>query len=88
MLNHCQMGNYRKPPNVPGSPLRNQPQREPDAYEDIARQYGLFDMMYDALPSHSVRSVDEEYDAYLTAPPPPHDLEILEFWEVCKTVLL
>lgn len=81
------MEEYRKLPDVPGSPLRNRPQREPDAYEDIARQYGLVDMMFDALPSQPVRSINEEYQAYLTAPPPLSN-DIIQFWEVCKTIMM
>lgn len=75
------MEDYRKPPDVPGSPLRNRPQRGLDAFEDIARQYGLVDMMLDELPSQPVRSINEEYQAYLTSPP-SLESNIIMFWEV------
>jgi hypothetical protein len=57
---------------------------EVDKYYSIAAQYGL-DM--DIGASEGVeQTIDQEYQAYITAPLVARKVNILKFWEVCDIV--
>jgi hypothetical protein len=50
-------------------------------YMRLAEQYGLSDMVIGE--SHrNEQMVVQEYQAYITAPSSPRDVDILKFWEV------
>ena len=59
---------------------------EPDlgvlpAYMSLAAQYGLEDMTIGASDTQE-RSIEQEYQAYITASLSPTNIDILKFWEV------
>jgi hypothetical protein len=52
------------------------------AYMTLAAQYGLDDDMIIGIPGKYQRSVEEEYQAYITAPTLSGKVDPLKFWEV------
>ena len=50
-------------------------------YMSLAEQYGLEDMD-DGNPDENTQTVEQEYQAYVTALPSPKSVDILKFWEV------
>jgi hypothetical protein len=56
-------------------------------YMRLAEQYGLSDMVVGE--SHrNEQTIVQEYQAYITAPPSPRDVDILKFWEVGNNVVM
>jgi hypothetical protein len=56
---------------------------QPFALDDLAGQYGLEDFM--DFVDHTVQheqSIDDEFNAYMTALLAPKGTDILKFWEV------
>jgi hypothetical protein len=50
-------------------------------YMSLAAQYGLEDMDIGASNSPE-QTIEQEYQAYITAPLSPKSMDILKFWEV------
>lgn len=59
--------------------------RETPAYMSLAEQYGLEDDM-DVGSSANTQSVEQEYQAYITAPLSSKKVDIVKFWEVSSEV--
>jgi hypothetical protein len=51
------------------------------AYMSLAAQYGITDMEI-GNPGIPDQTVEQEYQAYITAPLSPNTMDILKFWEV------
>jgi hypothetical protein len=60
--------------------------REPPAYMSLAAQYGLSDDMDIGRPAGNEPTIEQEYQAYVTAPPSPKDVDLLKFWEVSDNI--
>lgn len=54
---------------------------EMPAYMSLAAQYGLEDDMTIGRSGGQEQTVEQEYQAYITAPLSPVDMPILKFWE-------
>jgi hypothetical protein len=55
---------------------------ETPTYMLLAAQYGLSDDMDIGNPAGNEPSIDQEYQAYVTAQCPPQAVDLLKFWEV------
>jgi hypothetical protein len=52
-------------------------------YMSLGQQYGLSDdMEIGRSGSHCQATIEQEYQAYITAPLSPQSMDILKFWEV------
>jgi hypothetical protein len=57
-----------------------------EKYMAIAAQFGVNDMdIGDSRESD--QTVDQEYQAYITAPLSPKTVDVLKFWEVCDLLI-
>jgi hypothetical protein len=63
-------------------PLIPAASRRLEAYMTLAAQYGLDDDMTIGNPGKYQQSVEEEYQAYITAPTLSGKVDPLKFWEV------
>jgi hypothetical protein len=53
------------------------------AFMGLAQRYGMADMRLGPDPvNHDVQSVEQEYQAYVSAAPSPVATNIIKFWEV------
>ena len=73
------------PPQSPARPARGHAQ----SYRSLAAEYGAKPRKRTGKkPSGNRQSVEEEYQAYVTANLSPEEVDNLKFWEVgCNTVL-
>jgi hypothetical protein len=55
-------------------------------YMTLAHQYGIADEMEIGESSETTQSIEQEYQAYITSPLSPKNVDILKFWEVCGTI--
>ena len=79
------MSEYRKKAaaNQDEEPLSQQdPTYEAPKYMSLAAQYGLLDDMDIGDLGQNERTIDQEYQAYVTAPCSPKNTDPLKFWEV------
>jgi hypothetical protein len=53
------------------------------AYMSLAEKYGMTDMLIADPSNVEERTIEQEYQAYITAPLSPPTTDILKFWEVC-----
>jgi hypothetical protein len=78
------------PPSVPAPPLperRIVDTKEP-AFFNLWEAYGLSDDMSVGLSvaeNMGQMSIEEEYSAYVSGPGSSKAMDILRFWEVCRT---
>lgn len=56
--------------------------RDVPTYMSLAAQYDLEDDMSIGASGTQERSIEQEYQAYITAPLSPIGMPILKFWEV------
>jgi len=54
-----------------------------EAYMTLAAEYGLEDNMTIGDPGKYQQTLEEEYQAYVTAPSLPRGTDPLRFWEAC-----
>jgi hypothetical protein len=59
---------------------------ETPTYMLLAAQYGLSDDMDLGNPAGNEPSIDQEYQAYVTAQSSPKDVDLLKFWEVSDDI--
>jgi hypothetical protein len=52
-------------------------------YMTLAEQYGLSDDMNIGESKANEQTIEQEFQAYITAPLTPTSVNILKFWEVC-----
>lgn len=52
----------------------------------LAHRYGIADEMEIGESSKTTQSIEQEYQAYITSPLSPKNVDILKFWEVRGTV--
>lgn len=59
---------------------------EPPAFMSLAKQYGLTDEDFDASEpdDHGVQTIEQEYQAYITAPICAKGTPIIKWWEVSQ----
>jgi len=79
------MSEYRKKvtANQDEEPLFQQdPTYKAPKYMSLAAQYGLLDDMDIGDLGQSKQTIDQEYQAYVTAPCSPKNTDPLKFWEV------
>jgi hypothetical protein len=55
--------------------------KDPPMYMSLAHQYGIADEMEFGESGETVQSIEQEYQAYITAPL-LKNVDILKFWEV------
>jgi hypothetical protein len=62
---------------------------EAPAYMTLDAQYGLADDdMAIGGTTMSEQTVEQEFQAYVTAPLSPNNIDILKFWEVSRELML
>lgn len=59
--------------------------KDPPMYMSLAHQYGIADEMEIGESSETTQSIEQEYQAYITAPL-SKNVDILKFWEVGGTI--
>jgi hypothetical protein len=59
--------------------------KDPPKYMALASQYGIADDMEIGGSSKTTKSIEQEYQAYITAPL-SKNVDILKFWEVGATI--
>jgi 2-hydroxychromene-2-carboxylate isomerase len=67
-------------------PLSSLALEEPPAFMSLAEQYGLTDEDLGASEpdDHSIQTVEQEYQAYITAPVCVKGTPIIKWWEVSQ----
>jgi hypothetical protein len=68
--------------NQPASPFQAPNTEDLPAYMKLGVQYGLEDEMDIGNPSVSQQTIEQEYQAYITAALTAKSVPILTFWEV------
>jgi hypothetical protein len=70
-------------------PIEHQDTSEMPKYMSLAEQYGFSDDMDigGSTDNGTEQTVEQEYLAYITAPPSSKTVDILKFWEVGSTVV-
>jgi hypothetical protein len=68
-----------------GPPILAASPRE-EAYTTLAAQYGLDDDMIIGNSGNYRQTVEEEYQAYVTAPTLSKAVDPLKFWEACRDI--
>ena len=71
----------RSPTEAPASSSRQEQSHAFDL-DDLAAQYGISDVMTSNDDDQPPQTIDEEYDAYISAPC-SKGIKSLKFWEVC-----
>jgi 2-hydroxychromene-2-carboxylate isomerase len=71
-----------------GPPASSQALEEPPAFMSLAEQYGLTDEDLGASESddHSIQTIEQEYQAYVTAPLCAKGTRIIKWWEVSQKI--
>lgn len=78
MIEYCAQATSPKELSGPSSPAAggNVP-----AYMSLSEQYGLVDDDMDIASSVDEQTVEQEYQAYITAPLSPKTIDMVKFWE-------
>jgi hypothetical protein len=92
-LNGCEMIEYRE--RAAASEEQPPPSRSPSPSSganlpsySLAAKYGLSDDMDVGDPGANEQTVEQEYQAYITAPLSPRTTDIIKFWEVSNATSL
>lgn len=57
--------------------------------DDLAKQYGLEDLMdFSDGTAQPDQSIEDEFNAYITAPLSPKGTDVLKFWEVSDLIII
>lgn len=81
-MTHYRKNITDKEPTIPGIPVNPGEYRAAPSYMSLAAQYGLGDTMTPGNSNNNKQTLDQEYQAYVTAPCSPSNFEPLKFWEV------
>lgn len=81
------MTDYRKnatdkEPAIAGTPEKRRDHGNLPSYMSLAAKYGLGDEMTPGNSDNNKQTLDQEYQAYATAPCSPSTFDSLKFWEV------